>query len=144
MMEKCTLSGKMISLEVEKHRNDGDIISLMPYANLVFISKPFAIFQGFNSATECLNHFSLLFPDIIFSCTWGEQGAWLIADGKTYHSPAAQVVKIQDSIGAGDTFNAAMINAFIKHHSFDHAIQSACHLASTKCRQFGFDNLIKL
>jgi len=142
MMNKVKLCNKPVSVEIEKNRTDGDIHSLLPLADIIMLSKPFALSQGFISATDCLQYFSQQFSDKIISCTWGNKGAWIVKNGNIYHSPAHQPTKVIDTIGAGDTFNAALIDALIKKHSIESAVTTANKLAGLKCAQAGFENLV--
>lgn len=142
MMKKAIAHKKTISLEIEKIRPDGDILQLMPVADILMLSKPFALSQGKQSATECLQFFSRQFPDKIISCSWGNKGAWIIHNSDMFHSPASISTSIVDTLGAGDTFNASLIDALIKQQSIETAVHSATELAGLKCTQYGFDNLI--
>ena len=142
MMKKARLYNKPISLEIEKTRTDGDVNSLLPLANVIMFSKPFALSSGFNCATDCLQFFSKQFSDKIFSCTWGDKGVWIINEGNIHHRPAYSTTKAIDTIGAGDTFNAALIDALISQHSIENAADMASKLAGLKCAQKGFKNLV--
>ncbi|MBL1294300.1 MAG: ketohexokinase, partial [Thiotrichales bacterium] len=42
-------------------------------------------------------------------------------------------------LGAGDTFNAALINAFLQEEALDTALYQACELAAKKCGIEGFN-----
>lgn len=128
-----------ISIELEKPRQHID--NIMQYADLLFISKPFAISRGFNCATTCLEHFSTLYNKAIITCTWGEQGAWAYHKSRIIHQPADKVEPIVETLGAGDTFNGGFIHSFIKHNDVSTALEFACRLAANKCRQRGFDHL---
>lgn len=143
MMSKAKHYNNMISLEIEKTRLDADVICLIDFADILMLSKPFVLSQGFDNAKDCLEYFSNQFSDKIICCTWGSRGAWIIRNGVIYHSPAACKSKIIDTIGAGDTFNAALINALINKLSIKDALNAATKLASLKCTQSGLNNLIK-
>lgn len=127
-----------ISLELEKERENID--ELMPYAQLLLISKPFAQARGFNSATDCLSHFSKRYPDKIISCTWGSHGAWAYENANIIHQAATPLAAVE-TLGAGDTFNAAMIACISQKQSVKSALLFACKLAENKCQQFGLNNL---
>jgi ketohexokinase len=143
MMQKASTYKKTISVEIEKQRSDGDIHALLPLANVIMFSKPFALTEGFESAVDCLQFFSRKFPDKIISCTWGEKGAWISKSGNIHHNAAYFPTKTIDTLGAGDTYNAALINALYNNQSIEHSVMAASKLASLKCSQTGFDNLVK-
>ncbi len=129
-----------VSIELEKPRDS--IAEIMPYAQLLLISRPFAESQGFHSATDCLQHFAKKFPDKMITCTWGEQGAWAYTRSSIIHQPAATITNPVETLGAGDTFNAGIIASLLKQHSLPHALCFASQLAANKCRQNGFEQLI--
>jgi len=137
MMNKAKHENKTISLEIEKERKDFN--QLFPLADILMISKPFALNRGFHSAIECLHHFTKHYPHALISCSWGEQGAWLIQNNTIFHSPAFIPDKIIDTIGAGDTYNAGLIHKLITNTPLNDAIEFACKLAGKKCSQSGFN-----
>lgn len=128
-----------VSLELEKER--ANIDELMPYAHLLLISKPFAKSRGFTQATDCLAHFSTRFPDKIITCTWGSKGAWAYQNLNIIHQPATRLNNIVETLGAGDTFNAAMIACLHRQTPLPEALRLACQLAEKKCQQTGFNHL---
>ncbi len=136
MMRKVQQRGIYISLEIEKEREHID--ELMPIADCIFFSRPFARGRGFNKAEECLLHFAKLYPDKLLTCTWGTEGAWGWSQ-QLLHSPAFIPARVVDTIGAGDTFNAGIINALLQHHDLQQALTQACKLAGYKCGQHNFD-----
>jgi len=139
MLKHTKRFAKPISIELEKPRQGID--DIMPYADLLLISRPFALSRGFNNARQCLQFFTEKYPDTIISCTWGEQGAWLAQHSKIIHQAAFNVNPLLETLGAGDTFNSGLICALIKNASLDNALAFACELAANKCRQFGLENL---
>jgi fructose-1-phosphate kinase PfkB-like protein len=76
-------------------------------------------------------------------CAWGELGAWAQqgVDGEMLHSPAFPPDKVKDSLGAGDTFTAAMIASQTLGFKLAHGLQLACSLAGTKVGQTGLEGL---
>ena len=75
MLEHAKTFNKPISIELEKARDGID--EVMHFADVLLISRPFAVSRGHNNPTSCLDHFSSLFPEKTISCTWGKQGAWV-------------------------------------------------------------------
>ncbi len=129
------------SLEVEKPRDN--IEKLFDLPDLILFSKHYAIHLGYDNASDFLN--TLKLPATTqATCAWGEAGAWARDSQATIHHAAAESLdNVQDTLGAGDTFNAGFIHAMLQHQALDPALQSACQLAGKKCRQVGFDNLAK-
>lgn len=121
-----------ISLEVEKERPGID--SLFVFADIVLFSRPFARGRGFDDAATFLQTMHKLAPQAQLSCTWGEAGAYgLERNGQAHHSPAFPPSRLVETLGAGDTFNAGMIDALINGKNFDSALTHACKLAGRKC-----------
>jgi ketohexokinase len=137
---KTFLTHQTISLEVEKPREG--IEALFAQANVLFFSQQYAQAKGFNSAQAWLQHIKKHHTHAHLICTWGEQGAWYCsAGGDIEHQPAENIKPI-DTLGAGDTFNAGVIDALIQGKSLQQAVQQASHLAARKCLQIGIDDLL--
>ncbi|NQY26768.1 MAG: ketohexokinase [Piscirickettsiaceae bacterium] len=125
------------SVEIEKPRPN--IEQLFELATILMFSQHYAQANDFENATDLLNS---LANNITATCTWGEQGAWAIDNsGKLLHSEAIPPKQVMDTLGAGDTFNAALIHSLIDNNALQHALDNACKLASYKCGQQGFANL---
>lgn len=139
MLQQCKAAGRPVSLELEKPRDK--LQPLLPLADVLLISRPFAESQGFSTAEQCLQHFSSRFADSIISCSWGDQGAWLYDKQQIIHQPAFPVARVVDSLGAGDTFNAGLISQLAQNIAPEKALAFACALAANKCTQTGFNNL---
>ncbi len=131
---------KTISIEIEKPRAHLD--NILDFADVLFISRPYAESQGFKTPEECLKHFSGIYPNTIITCTWGEQGAWAYDTAEIIHQPAYKISKPIETLGAGDTFNAGFIASRIKNNSVKKSLAFACQLAANKCQQTDFNNLI--
>jgi sugar/nucleoside kinase (ribokinase family) len=120
--------------------------------------------------TNCQVNSALLF------CTWGESGVYscrvpqtaseTMTDPQVIHTPARQFheteVTVIDTVGAGDTFTAAVIHRLVSRlpstaTNDDHGIQwlgggdnamlaaalTGCNLAGRKVTQMGFESLAK-
>jgi len=125
------------SLEVEKPRPD--IESLFNYPKILMFSQHYAEAHGYQSAIELLDS---LDNQLTATCTWGEQGAWAKNNDISIHKNAKPPEHIVDTLGAGDTFNAGLISALIQQNTLEQALTKACQLASKKCGQLGFKQLI--
>jgi len=140
MLKHCRTYNKPVSIELEKPRDAID--EIISEATVLLISKPFANFYGFNNAIDCLDYYSKLYPDKIITCTWGDQGAWAYFQSQIIHQPAIKLARPLETIGAGDTFNAAFISSLIQQMPVSESLKFACQLAGKKCTQSGFDHLL--
>jgi len=135
----CTVP---ISIEIEKPRDD--IESLYEFADILFFSRVFVRHLGYDSAEPFLKAMHLRYPQIEHYCAWGEVGAYAVdRDGVLHFADIPSSVKVLDSIGAGDVFNAAVINAKINQLSCSDSLRRGSQLATKKCAQYGFDGLVE-
>lgn len=76
-----------------------------------------------------------------FICPWGSKGAYYLEmiDSTTHHIPAAQLDRVVESNGAGDTFIGASL-AGLSHGNapLHRVLETACNVATLKCSQHGF------
>lgn len=129
-----------ISLEVEKPRPQ--IERLFAYPGLLLLSRAFARAQGFEHAERVLDWMRPQAPGADLVCAWGEQGAWsLTQDGKLLHGPARSAARVVDTVGAGDTFNAGVIDGRLRGLDWVETLAFANRLAARKCEQLGFSGL---
>ncbi len=125
-----------ISLEVEKVRTG--LEALIPRTDLVMFSRPYALSQGFSNAEAFLKAQQQQHGKLWMTCTWAEQGAWAIDQyGECWHAAAPSQAAAQDTLGAGDTFNAGLINALVTGSPLDAALTQAVQLASRKIQKIG-------
>lgn len=125
------------SVEIEKPRED--IASLFNLPTVLMFSQHYAEQHGHKTAEALLQS---LASHITATCTWGKDGAWARDNNNIFHCPAFPPVRIIDTLGAGDTFNAGLIDSLVKEQPIDKALEYACRLAGIKCGQHGFNNLI--
>ena len=131
--------GVPVSLEVEKAREG--IEALFPYANLLLFAQAFADYCGY-SPEAMLQAVSENAPHADIVCTLSERGAvGLNRNGELLFSAAYPPAELVDTLGAGDTFNAAMIDAALRGKSLLASLERACRLAGAKCGQVGFHGL---
>ncbi len=140
MLKRCAAEWPQIpcSLEVEKSRSG--IEELFPLADLLLFSKDYAKEQGFESAAGLLKAIHKKATHALLTCTWGAEGAWSMGrDGTLHTSPAYPPDRVLDTTGAGDVFNAAIIDGLGRGKDPDSALQAACRLAGRKCGQMGLE-----
>ncbi|MGC9385534.1 MAG: PfkB family carbohydrate kinase [Hydrogenovibrio sp.] len=138
---KTFLTHQPISLEVEKPR-DG-LEDLLPQANVIFFSHHYARAKGYQNGQDLLEAMKRLAPHSQLVCTWGSEGAWFCAPNQAVdHLPSHTLPQAVDTLGAGDTFNAAVIDAFIRGLDLQQAVAEGHRLAARKCRQAGLDDLL--
>ncbi len=136
----CERPDLPISLEIEKVRPA--IETLFKGVNLLLFSRVYAQSLGFNEPMAFLHTMSARVPDTDLVCTWGGQGAGALSkQGQEFRSPAFPPVKLVDTLGAGDTFNAGIIDALVRGLGLAEALKAANSLAGKKCGILGFEGL---
>ncbi len=129
-----------ISLEIEKPRLG--IERLFQYADVLLCSQNFAHHHSYYDANEFLRDLRQQVPDTDLICTWGHLGAYAFdKKGKILYSPAYPPPQVIDTLGAGDTFNASLIDSFCSQQDLSVALHEACWLAGKKCGQMGLEKL---
>lgn len=129
------------SVEIEKQRDD--IETLFELADVLLFSSAFAQSRGHSDALSLLNAMQPQCEGSRLICAWGEAGAWAQDQNQrqNFHSPAFPPTKVIDTLAAGDTFNAGIIDALLQGQTLETALQSACRLAGQKCGHQGLDFL---
>lgn len=124
------------SVELEAVRPG--IAALAPHAEVVFFSKSYARACGHAAAGDFLRDMRGLAPRGLLVCAWGEGGAYALdARNELVHAPAVAPREIVDTIGAGDTFNGAFIDAMLRKLPLPGALAFACRVAGAKCGTVG-------
>ena len=136
---KETGRGIRCSVEVEKAR-PGIEAAFQSVAVLIF-SRTYAHQRGFDNPHGFLLRMRDEAPEADLVVSWGEGGAYGLARGEVIHSPAIRPAKVKETLGAGDTFNAGLIDGYIRGLGVGEAISLACRLAGKKCGQIGFSGL---
>jgi ketohexokinase len=126
------------SVEIEKPR--ADIEQLFAHAEVLLFSRHFAHAGGYDDPQRFLDHIARRTPGVIRVLAWGEAGAYALdRDGRPLHSPAYPPPQLVDTLGAGDSFNAGIIDTLLHGGAVDQALQRACRLAGRKCGHDGLD-----
>ncbi len=129
-------SGARISVEIEKPRTG--IEMLYRGVDLLLFSRAYARALGHDSADDFLSKMAERIPATHLVCAWGEQGASAIpADGSLFEVPATPPERVIDTLGAGDVFNAGVIDALVRGQDLQAAVTAGCRLAGDKCGHTG-------
>ena len=165
---RAATSAATISLELEKVSagRASSLVALLPLVDVAFVSSAFARHLGYANAAACVGGLrsALRCPGAVAVCAWGSAGAALgAAEGAagaaggattTVHVTVADAVAagagasggggdageraVVDSVGAGDTFNAAFIAASLHGATRAEALSAAVRVATLKVRRRGF------
>jgi ketohexokinase len=139
MLERAREFGTRCSLEVEKPR-DG-IEALLGLPELLLFSRAYARHRGFADAQGFLRSLPRRSGQVV-CCAWGADGAWAIdGEGSLHHSPAFPPLRLLDTLGAGDAFNAACIDGTLRGLSVAATLREASRLAGRKCGLAGLQGL---
>ncbi|KAK5934717.1 hypothetical protein CgunFtcFv8_015086 [Champsocephalus gunnari] len=133
-----------LSVEIEKPREP--LYQLFPHGDLVFVSKDVARHFGFQSAGAALKGlYSRVKQGAVLVCAWAEEGADALGpDGVVLHSDAFPPETLVDTLGAGDTFNSAVIYTLSNGGSLQDALTFGCRVAGRKCGFHGYDGIAEM
>ncbi|XP_017793023.1 PREDICTED: ketohexokinase-like isoform X2 [Habropoda laboriosa] len=110
--KEMDISEVPITISVELERPKQELLDLLPYVDVAFISKDFAQSRGYDNMSETLKNISEdAKSGATLICAWADRGAMArTPDNITVQSPAFPPQKVVDTLGAGDTFNAAVLH----------------------------------
>ena len=128
----------MRSIEIEKPRDH--IETLYPLANILVFSRACLKAWGEHDPVDFLQRLRARLPETDLVCPWSDDGAYFsAADGDTGHIPPHRPERLVDTLGAGDTFNAGLIDAMLDGQGLARATTRACRLAGEKCGHMGLE-----
>lgn len=124
------------SIEIEKPRPA--IEALFDRATLLLFSREYARHRGHSRAEPLLQAVRQQGAAGTLVCSWGEQGASALDNaGNRLTLPAYRPKRVVDTLAAGDTFNAGMIDGLCRGEGLMETLASAIELAGRKCGQYG-------
>lgn len=127
-----------VSLELEKPRPG--IEAAWNLANVLICSRGYAGHQGYGTAEAFLMEMHRCVQHAEVVVAWGDVGAFgITAAGNLVSSPAFPPREVKDTLGAGDVFNAAFIDALLRGESLQDAVRAGCVLAGRKCGYQGLN-----
>lgn len=130
--------GLSISLEVEKPRPE--IERVFALADVLLVSRHYANARGYTEPLDVLRAVRTEAPDADLICAWGERGAFALdRQGQVHAEPAHVPPRVVDTLGAGDTFHAGVIDAYLRGLPLTAALKAGCVLAGKKCGRIGLD-----
>ncbi|MBS3799978.1 MAG: carbohydrate kinase [Thioalkalivibrio sp.] len=135
---RTALVDQPVSLELEKPREG--LEACLEYADVIMLSRDWAATLA-ATPDAALRILARRLPDRILTVTAGAEGAWLAAAGEIFHCPPTPGLRVVDSVGAGDTFNAGLIDALVSGQPPEQALTAAVRLAELKLEQVGLDGL---
>ncbi len=137
MLERAKRQGISVSLEVEKPR--AGIEPLFSLADVLLFSRSYARSRECETPADFLRR-RVPAGKVAF-LAWGAEGGWCReADGTLHHRPAPSI-RVVESVGAGDVFNAAVIHGCLQRWPAPRILEKAVALSAAKCEREGFDGL---
>lgn len=121
-----------VSFDFSTERDEAYLAKVAPNVNIAFCSG-----DGL-SQTDCeafARHLQTLGPQMVI-ITMGGRGSVCIADGTLYRQSIREVNAV-DSMGAGDSFAAALLVRYFDTHDVDAALAFAAERAAHTCTVHG-------
>lgn len=144
MIRRCRAErpGLPISVEIEKPRPE--IEALLTGADTLIFSRAFAASRGCSDPRQFLAGQWTATDASLLLLPWGAEGAYGQARGAGPHfAPAYAPPRVVDTLGAGDVFNAAVIDGLLAGLDLPQLLAHANRLAGHKCGRSGLDGVVE-
>lgn len=109
-------------------------------ANIVKLSQEeltvIAQFKGYNGFEDTVNYLLNEFNIQLLAITCAEEGSWLFSETEKSFVEA-QSIKVQDTVGAGDSFTATITMGWLQQKSLTEIHHHASQIASFVCENEG-------
>jgi sugar/nucleoside kinase (ribokinase family) len=128
MFSKAKSLGLTTSLDPQwdpAEKWDVNLSELLPTLDIFMPNKAeFLLLTATNSMEEGITRIKNIAPELTLIIKDGANGAYAWKAGKLIHQPAFLNKNVVDCIGAGDSFNAGLIHAFINGDSIEKCLES--------------------
>jgi ketohexokinase len=129
-------SDLQVSLELEKHRPG--LEDCLTYVDVVMVSRAYCQAKGYEQAQQLFEWIRPMAGQALCYLAWGELGGWLQQrDGRPHFEQAVKPLKVVDTLGAGDVFNAGLIHGLREWAEPLEALRYAIRIAGEKCGRDG-------
>lgn len=131
-----------ISLDQEKIKPEH--LEMNDFVDYAIIGKDLAVAMGFKGSLEAAIKIRGMTsnPKLNVICPWGkEDTACVDANGDSFLVPVVAVDNVVDTLGAGDTFCAALIFSLVNKSGLKEAVEFGNKVASLKLGFYGYDGL---
>jgi ketohexokinase len=138
MMRRVREEERNITISIEFEKNRQGLEKCLPYADVVMISRAYALANGCEDAYSLFALMASVSVSALRYLAWGDQGGWLQdAEGTIHYLPAFKPPLVVDTLGAGDVFNAGVIHALCQQDDPLEALRYAIRIAGEKCAREG-------
>jgi len=138
LLQKAKSLGVTVSLDTnwDPDENwDGGIKDILPYIDIFMPNENELMnITGLNNIDEALNYIGKKVPVVAVKC--GEEGAYAYCEGKIYKCEALKV-NVADTVGAGDSFNAGFLYAYLSNMSIEKCLKAGTVCGSLNASQSG-------
>lgn len=139
---RARLPGVPISLELEKPRSGAEV--LLDGPDLLLFSRAYVQAQGIADPEVFLRHLAGDTGARHCVLAWGAGGSFGWTRGAdVVHAQAEPPDRLVDTLGAGDVFNAAVIDGLLDGLTLPEVLVVANRLAGRKCGRVGLAGLVE-